>query len=129
MVSFDKMGEFVDDDIVDDKHRRLDQPPVEADVILDGTGTPAITAVHDLDPGNIDAKFAVEHPGDQALLSIGAAAAVREVIHRTGIGIGPAVEVLLAMGGDGAELGFVAAGGDHDLVVIKQRRAALIGGA
>src|SRR3989339_1188853 len=58
MVSFDKMGKLVDNDIVDDKHRRLDQPPVEADVVLDGARPPAITAVHDLDPGNIDTEFA-----------------------------------------------------------------------
>jgi hypothetical protein len=58
MVSFDKMGELVDNDVVDDEHRRLDQPPVETDVVLDGAGPPAITAVHDLDPGNIDTKFA-----------------------------------------------------------------------
>ncbi len=52
-----------------------------------------------------------------------------DLVHRPGIGIGPAVEVLLAVGRDGAELGLVAAGGDDDLVVVEEGRAALAFGA
>ena len=55
--------------------------------------------------------------------------AVIQIVHGAGIGIGPAVEVLLAVGGDGAELGLLAAGGDDDLVVIEQRCAAFALGA
>ena len=105
-------------------------------------GAELLVAPHDLDglalvvgrkeregADEVQQIVAVEHPGNQALLIVGAAAAVREVVHRAGIGIGPAVEVFLAMGGDGAELGLVAAGGNDDLVVIKERRAAFAFGA
>lgn len=33
VIAFNQMGKFVDDDIVDNKHRRLDQPPVEIDAV------------------------------------------------------------------------------------------------
>ena len=46
-----------------------------------------------------------------------------------GIRVGPAVEVLLAVGGDRAELRLLPAGRDDELVVVEERRAALALGA
>ena len=105
-------------------------------------GAELLVAPHDLDrlalvvrrkegegADQVQEVVAVEHPGDEALLVVGAAAAVGDLVHRPGIGIGPAVEVLLAVGRDGAELGLVPAGGDDDLVVVEEGRAALALGA
>ena len=100
-------------------------------------GAELLVAAHDLDrlalvvgrkegegADQVEQIVAVEHAGHQALLIVGAALAVFQIVHRAGIGIGPAVEIFLAVGGDGAELGLLAAGGNDDLVVIEKRRAA-----
>ena len=34
MVVLDEVGEFMNDNIVNDKHRSFDQPPVEMDIIV-----------------------------------------------------------------------------------------------
>ncbi len=73
--------------------------------------------------------IAIQHPRHQPLLIVGAAGAMLQIIYRARIGIRPSVEVLLAVSGDGAELSFIAAGGDNDLVVVEQRRAAFALGA
>ena len=96
-----------------------------------------LVAAHDLDglafvvggkegegADQIEQVVAVEHAGHQALLVVGTAGAVIQILHGAGIGVGPAEKEPLAVGGDGAELGLLAAGGDHELVVIKQRRTA-----
>ena len=105
-------------------------------------GAELLVAPHDLDrlalvvggeqgegADDVEQVVPVEHPGDEALLVVGAAAAVVQIVHRTGIRVRPAVEVLFAVGGDGAELGLLPAGGDDELVVVKERRAALAFGA
>ena len=68
---------------------------------------------------------AVEHTGHQTLLIVGRARAVIQVLQVSRVGIGPAEKETLVMGGDGAEFGLLAAGGNNELVEIKQRRAAL----
>ena len=77
----------------------------------------------------VEQVVAVEHPGHESLLVVGAAAAVVQIIHRSGIRVGPAVEIFLAVGGDGAELGLLPAGGDDELVVIEERCTAFALGA
>lgn len=55
VVRLDRMRELMHDDVVDDEHRRLDQPPTEVDVAVRGTRAPAGTAVG-------DARSTVAHP-------------------------------------------------------------------
>jgi len=73
VVGLHEVSEFVDDDVVDDKHGGLDQPPVEMDVILQGAGTLAVTVVNDSNPADIDTESAGVklHTGDD--LSLGPA--------------------------------------------------------
>ena len=78
---------------------------------------------------DVEQVVAVQHPGHEALLVVGAAAAVLQIVHRTRKRVGPAVEVLFAVGGDGAELRLLPAGGDEELVVVEERRAAFALGA
>ena len=73
---------------------------------------------------DVQQVIAVEHPGNEALLIVGAAAAVFQIIQRPWKRVCPAIEVFFAVGGDGAELRFLPAGGDDELVVIEERRAA-----
>jgi hypothetical protein len=42
LVGFDEVSEFVHDHVVNDKHRRLEEMPVEIHAIADGAGTPAV---------------------------------------------------------------------------------------
>jgi hypothetical protein len=56
VVGLDEVGKFVDDDVVDSEHRRFDQPPVDADIIVQGAGAPAKAIVNDLDFGNVNAE-------------------------------------------------------------------------
>ena len=96
-----------------------------------------LLAAHDLDrlafvvgrkqgegADQIEQVVAVEHAGHQTLLVVGTAGAVFQILHSAGIGIGPAEKQPLAVGGDGAELGLLTAGDDHELIVIKQRPTA-----
>src|SRR5207249_6601336 len=73
---------------------------------------------------DVEQVVAVKHPGHEALLVVGAAAGVLQVIQRTRKRVGPAVEILLAVGGDGAEFRFLPTGGNNELVEIKERRTA-----
>ena len=66
----------------------------------------------------------VHHPGDQPLLVVWAACAMIEVVDRSRMGVGPAVEMLFTMRGDRPELGLLATGGDHKLIEIKERRTS-----
>ena len=47
-----------------------------------------------------------------------------KVVDRSRMGIGPAVEMLFAVCGNRPELGLLAAGGDHKLIEIKERRTS-----
>lgn len=47
----------MDDDVIDDKHRSLYQPPVEIDVVIHGAGSPTVAVIHNLDISKIDSKF------------------------------------------------------------------------
>ncbi len=71
----------------------------------------------------------VEHAGHQALLVVGPALSVLQLVNGAGIRVCPAVEVFFRVCGDGAELGLVPARGDHDLVVIEKWCAAFPLGA
>ena len=52
-----------------------------------------------------------------------------QIVHRPGIGVRPAVEILFAVGGNGSELGLLPTGGHHELVVVEEGRAPLTAGA
>src|ERR1700687_3736216 len=41
VIHFTKMREFVSDDVIDDRHGEMNQPPVEADLAVAGTTAPA----------------------------------------------------------------------------------------
>ncbi len=58
VITLDKMSEFMDNDVIDNKHWRLDQPPVQIDIVFQSAGTPAITTINDLAPGNVYTKTA-----------------------------------------------------------------------
>ena len=77
----------------------------------------------------VEQIVAVQHPGHETLLVVGAAAAVFQVVQRARKRVRPAVEVLFVVGGDSAEFGFLPAGGYNELVVIEERRAAFALGA
>src|ERR1700687_1072623 len=77
----------------------------------------------------VEDVVAVKHAGHEALLVVGAAAAVLQVIAGPRGGGGPTIEILVAVGCDGAELGLLPASGDEELVEIKERRAAFTLGA
>ena len=66
----------------------------------------------------------VQHTGHQALLVIGAAGAVLQIVQAFGVGIGPAVEVALCVRCDGSKLRLLAAGGNNELIEIEELRNA-----
>ena len=66
----------------------------------------------------------IQHPCNQSLLIVGGTGSVLQIVHCTWIGVSPAVEVFLAVGGDGTELCLVTAGGDNYLVVKEKWRTA-----
>ena len=72
VVGFDKVSEFMDDNVVDDEHRRFDQAPVKVDIIVQGAGAPAKAVTRDLDPSNINAQFAGMkfHPRDKLFFGL-----------------------------------------------------------
>ena len=39
VVGLDEVGEFVNDGVVDDRHRRFDQLPVDIDIVIQCAGT------------------------------------------------------------------------------------------
>ncbi len=107
--------------------------------LLDGQldRTKLLIAPHDLDglplvvgrkqgerTDEIKQVVLVHHPGDQPLLVIRATGAMSEVIDCSRMGVGPAVKMLFTIRGDRPELGLLAAGGDHKLIEIKERRAS-----
>ena len=49
MVALHEVGQFVNNDVVNDEHGGLDQTPIEIDVVLYRAGTPSIAIVHDFD--------------------------------------------------------------------------------
>ena len=67
----------------------------------------------------------VEHPGHQALLIIGAARTVLEIVNCARIRVGPAIKVFLDVSRDRAEFRLLAAGRHDELVVEKKLRVAL----
>ena len=52
----------MDNDIIDDEHRRLDEPPVEIDIVAQRAGAPAKVAINDLGLSNINAECARMKP-------------------------------------------------------------------
>ncbi len=61
MVGLYEVSEFVDDYVVDYKHRRFNQPPVEIEIVLYSAGAPAVAIVYYFDLRNLDAKIAGVH--------------------------------------------------------------------
>ncbi len=58
VVGLDEVGKFMDDDVIDNKHWRFYQPPVEIDVVIHGAGSPTVAVVDNLDLSKIDTEFA-----------------------------------------------------------------------
>ena len=73
----------------------------------------------------VEQIVSVEHSSHKALLVVGAACTVFQLVDGPRIRVSPAVEVLLAVGGDGSELCLLSTGCNHELVVEEKRRAAL----
>ena len=67
----------------------------------------------------------IQHPRHQTLLIVWASRPMLQIVHRPGIGVGPAVEMLLTVGGDGAEFGLLPTGRHHELAVVEENRASL----
>ena len=66
----------------------------------------------------------IQHPGHEALLVIRTAISMVQIVQRARIRIRPPVEMFFVVRGERAELRLLAAGGDHELIVEKQRRTA-----
>ena len=45
VISLDEVGQFMNYGVVNDKHGRFDQAPVEIDIVVHGAGTPAVKIV------------------------------------------------------------------------------------
>jgi hypothetical protein len=73
MVRFDKMGQFVDHNVVDNLHGRFDQAPVEGEVVFDRAGATAVTVVYDTGLRELDAELAgvMAHAGQYLLPGAG----------------------------------------------------------
>src|SRR5258708_5744124 len=48
MIALHEMGQLVYNYIVDNKHRRFYETPVEVDVVIDRAGTPSVAVIDDL---------------------------------------------------------------------------------
>ena len=57
MICLNKMGQLVHDDVVDDKHWCLNQPPIEVDIVLRGARPPAVPTVDDLGQFELHTKI------------------------------------------------------------------------
>lgn len=62
----------MNDDIVDHEHGCLYQPPVEVNVVLDGTGPPTVAVIYDLGfvEGNTEPAGTPAHPWQNLLVRL-----------------------------------------------------------
>src|SRR5207249_255895 len=47
VIAFDEVGEFVNDHVIDHKHRSLNQAPIKTDVVFRCAGAPPIAVIGD----------------------------------------------------------------------------------
>jgi len=73
---------------------------------------------------DVEQVVPVQHPRHEALLIVRAAATVFEIIQRARKRVRPAIKVLLAVGCDRAELCFLTARYDEELIEVKKWRTA-----
>ena len=57
VIGFDEVSEFMHNHVVDYEHRRFDETPVEADVVVRRAGAPPKTIIHDLSRSELHAKL------------------------------------------------------------------------